>query len=566
MFLLEGGDAPPSFRAPAPTLEPPETMPSIAPPTTRRRRALARTGALALALALIPAAAPRAPAAHANAGQISVLMDDDLFLYRDDRTRDAALARAKALGVDAIRATVLWEVVAENARSTPARIRRFRGEDPATYPRRNWDRYDRFVASATKHGLAVYFNVTGPGPPWAHRKTRLRRNQRAWRPKAREYYKFVAALGKRYSGTYRDENDGRAVLPRVSFWSIWNEPSQGGWLLPQSTFDRALGKMIPESPRLYRELWFFGRKALDDTGHGADTILVGETSPIGQKVRSARKPLAPKTFIREFFCVDRSLRPYTGLEAKARGCGLFDKFGPVRATAWAHHPYTKFLPPTRPDRDRDSITMANIGDLAVLLDRISATGRLAAGMPIVLTEFGYETNPPDRFNGISLARQAEYLNVGDYLAYKNPRVFAQTQFLLRDVRPLRRFRRNTKAYWFTYQSGLYDARDRPKPAAPAYALPFHLVPVGRDAGGGLTLSVWGQLRFRPNGITDAVQLQFRPQGGTTWQNQGDPVAVTNPLGFFETRVVAGAPGSWRALWRGDVLPFQLASREILVTP
>ena len=48
-------------------------------------------------------------------------------------------------------------------------------------------------------------------------------------------------------------------------------------------------------------------------------------------------------------------------------------------------------------------------------------------------------------NGIPLEKQAEYLNVGDYLAYKEPRVFANTQFQLFDVPPRKEFPRNSQA-------------------------------------------------------------------------------------------------------------------------
>ena len=39
----------------------------------------------------------------------------------------------------------------------------------------------------------------------------------------------------------------------------------------------------------------------------------------------------------------------------------------------------------------------------------------AAANRIYLTEFGYQTNPPDDNFGVSWARQAEYLNLADYI-------------------------------------------------------------------------------------------------------------------------------------------------------
>ena len=55
----------------------------------------------------------------------------------------------------------------------------------------------------------------------------------------------MQAAGLRYSGRY-------AGLPRVSSWSIWNEPNQPGWLAPQ--WRRVGDTWVPNSPRLYRQL------------------------------------------------------------------------------------------------------------------------------------------------------------------------------------------------------------------------------------------------------------------------------------------------------------------------
>ena len=47
--------------------------------------------------------------------------------------------------------------------------------------------------------------------------------------------------------------------------------------------------------------------------------------------------------------------------------------------------------------------MANIGSLGTLLDELSAKsgGAIPANLPLFMTEFGFETNPPDPFNGVT---------------------------------------------------------------------------------------------------------------------------------------------------------------------
>jgi len=527
-----------------------------------------RLKALPFVLLLLALAAP---AAQANPqGMLSIMMDDDLLLYRGDDVRDESLKRMKALGADTVRVTVLWNVVAQNAKfdRRGKKRRNFKAENPKTYPRSNWDRYDRLVKAGKTLGITVYFNVTGPGPRWAHKKPpkRLRALRRTYKPKVAEFKKYVKALGKRYDGTYVDENDGKRVLPAVRFWSIWNEPNQPGWLTPQ--YERRGSKVVPWSPVMYRELFYAGRSALQGTGHDGDIILVGETAPLGSGRQNPKSPIRPKRFIRELFCVDANLKRLTGANAAKRQCSYLEKFQGLAKkfgfTAWAHHPYTKKLPPTRRDSEGDSITMANVGELATLLDRVGERTSLIpkAGNTTMMTEFGYETEPPDPFSGVSLEKQAEYINEGDYIAYRESSVLANTQFLLRDVEPDRRAKKNTKRYWFTYQSGLQFADGRPKPAATAYRLPFVVTGQGVDSVGRLGVRFWGWLRFLGPNTQTEVTLQYKPIGGQDFSTIGEPVKVTNSFGFFEAQRSIPDAGTWRAVWTNPVTGTPVTSREV----
>jgi hypothetical protein len=497
-------------------------------------------------------------AAHASATQVSIMQDDDQLVYRDDATRDNALRQMKALGVDVVRVTVLWKNVAAKMSRKTARTKDLR--IPRSYGVKTWNRYDNLVRSAQQLGIGVYFSVTGPAPAYAHGKGPKKERQvvkDAWEPSPTQFGKFVTALGRRYSGTYKDEDTGGALLPRVAFWGLWNEPNQAGWLAPQYKFSRTARKVVPYSPVLYRALFYRGRRALDSTGHGRDVILIGETAPLGSSAQGRRSPIRPAKFMRELLCANAQGRKLTGRSARARSCSDFDKFGSLRASAWGHHPYTKDLPPARKDKAKDSITMANLNDLGVLIDRFAKTKRIAAGLPIVSTEFGYETNPPDPYSGQTLDHQAEYLNEGDYMAAANPRVLSQTQFILKDAPPVKGARPNTKPYWFTYQSGLFFANGQPKPAAAAYALPF----IANNGGG--AINVWGQLRFRPNNITDQVQIEAAQPDGT-WAPVGAPIQVTNPMGYFSATLPGAGPGQYRAHWTGTDAPGDVASRTVAV--
>jgi len=490
----------------------------------------------------LPATAPAAEY------MVSVMQDDNQLVYGNASQRHNALDRMKGLGVEAARVTMLWQAIAPatEARRKP---RGFNGANPRDYPRQNWDRYDELVRDAAARGIQVYFNPTGAGPRWAHKRTRIQYAKPTYKPNAKLFGQFVRAAGRRYSGSFRDENRGRQVLPRVSFWGIWNEPNQPGWLTPQSDRRPGVG-MIAMAPHLYRELLITGAKGLVKTGHADDLVLIGELAPIG----SAKKPdgvvpsLRPELFLREMFCVNRRYRPYEGRQAKARGC---DKVGRLRVLerfprlGFGHHPYTRKAAPGKRERRLDMLTIGNASALPRALDKIAArTGLIPPEMPVFFTEFGYQTLPPDPFRGVSEEQQAQYINEADFIAWKSPRIFATAQFQLYDVPPRTEFPSDTAAYWATYQSGLFTALPEGRAKLGANAYKFQLV-VRRRGG---RARIWGQARFAPNGATYSVVLQQRTQGSSTWVTAGNPVPVTSNQGFFRARRPTQRGSSWRAVW------------------
>lgn len=518
-----------------------------------------RTPALAALLLLTLSV----PAAQASPDQVSVMMDDDQLLYRTDKVRGRTLVQMRALGVDVIRATVLWKTVGEGASLTNTEIerlegeanrdkaraqrRRFKPKDPRTYPTRNWDRYDNLVKDAAKFGMRVYFTITGPGPSYAHKKAppAQRSNAGTYKPYPTRFRDFVEAVGRRYNGKTRDENGIRKPLPRVSLWSIWNEPNQPGWLTPQ--FERRDGQIVPAAPALYRKLYQAGVQGLERSEHNltADGIFVGETAPLGSSRTGPRNGMRPEPFLRELLCLKPDGTTYEGPDAARRDCDDFARNGPLKATAYAHHPYTKKVAPTKAPANAGEITIANVGLLGPLLDALSdqSAGKLPRDMPVLLTEFGYESNPPDPRNGIPYLRQAQFNQLAEFLAYNEPRVQATTHFLLRDVAPLRRYPRGSRLYWFTYQSGLVTNSGRSKPAVFAYALP--LVVFG--SGEGVT-GFWGQLRFRPNGAQDIAVIMWRPDPKSPWQQIGEPAATTSRGYFSGTVATPGPGGEYRAVY------------------
>jgi hypothetical protein len=98
------------------------------------------------------------------------------------------------------------------------------------------------------------------------------------------------------------------------------------------------------------------------------------------------------------------------------------------------------------------VSFANVGDL------IKVVTRLYGRKPIWIDEYGYQTNPPDRMLGVTLAAQARYLTQSVKIARANPRITMLLWFLLSDESRLN-----------GWQSGLETARGVRKPAFFAFA-------------------------------------------------------------------------------------------------
>ena len=482
------------------------------------RRALL-AGAVLAALAV-----PAAPAAAAD-GQRSVIQDDPLLLHQGADVRNRTLDDIKALGADTIRLMVLWRSVAPRPGSK--RRPRFDATDPGAYKPGAWDPYDDVMRGAAARGLEILLTPSSPVPVWASRcRGRKKDDRRACKPDSKQFGKFVQALGRRYDGTYADENQGGGVLPRVSRWSIWNEPNIAGWLNPQ--YKRVRGVTIAYAAYLYRALALRGIAALARTGHGAAEVLLGETAPIGRETGPlSTRPVSPKIFLRELFCLDAAGRKLRGKAASVRGCRGRLRFA---VGGFAHHPYTRggSQPPTTRGGPNE-ITMASLSRLTQALDRAARAGRLPRGLPVWLTEFGFQTDPPDRLFGVTEEQQARFINQSDYMAWRNRRVVSVAQYKVLDEPRVANF-----------QTGLRFIDGRAKDAYQAYKLPLWVVRRGDE------LVVYGQVRPAPAGAREEVLLQNGSDGGGPFSTVVR-VAVESERGHF-TAVIPARPGTWRLRW------------------
>jgi hypothetical protein len=509
-------------------------------------------------------------ASHARAGTPrgpleSMFQDDRLLIDSPTATVTRTLDELRGLGVDRLRLTVLWSAIAPNPLSLrpPAD---FEPSQPAAYPATGWAPYDRVLELARARGIGVDFDLTAPGPRWAMAPgAPVAAQADHYAPSARAFGAFVRAVGRRYSGSYRPPGIA-APLPRVGFWSIWNEPNQPGWLAPQWQGGGATSAIA--SARLYRAYVDVATAALDGTGHGRDTVLIGELAPEGDERPGESAPAPPLPFLRALYCVGPTYAPLRGATAAALGCptgGPRATFvaahpGLFAASGFALHPYSFFLAPARSMSDPDFAPLADLSRLEQGLDRVLATYAVSRRLPLYLTEYGYETNPPNPYRGVAPATQAAYLNEAEYLAWLDPRVRALSQFELRDSAPNGAFRPGTVRYWSTFQTGLEYLDGRAKPALAAYALPI-FIPDPRVVPGA-AIGVWAMLRAAADGTDQHAQVQWRAPHGA-WRTLA--VARTHDAGgVLISGVRPPAPGLIRVAWAAPS-GRQIVSRSVPVT-
>ena len=381
------------------------------------------------------------PARHAAAAarnNLQSIFEDEQVLSTE--TPVQAFATFSSLGVQTLRVFVPWASLAPDPYSFAKPALDLTQE--SSYAASYWSYLDAIVRQAKASGIRLLFTVGAPAPYWAlGAKPKTLLWVGSWKPDATDFGDLMTVLGKRYSGTYTPPG-ATSPLPRVSSWSIWNEPN-GKYLTPN-----AVGAaQTPYAPRLYRALLDSAWQGLARSGHGprTDTILIGETAPRG--LTGAHLPgnsggLLPLIFIRALYCVSDTLHPLSGPAARALGCpasggaAAFKAANPglFEASGWADHPYSDVTAPTVKVPlavAADYTDFASLPHLESTLDQIFHAYGAAAKLPIYATEYGYKTDPPNPL-GIPNATAAAYMNETEYLSWINPRIRSYSQYLLID--------------------------------------------------------------------------------------------------------------------------------------
>jgi hypothetical protein len=325
------------------------------------------------------------------------------------------------LKVQEIRENLYWGGPYGVAQKRPVNPR-----DPAD-PAYHWTLYDRTVEYAQQYGIKVLFSIYAT-PTWESGNS----SKNVAPKNANDLRDFAYAAAQRYGGQFMDDS-GR-VLPAVKDWTAWNEPNNPTFLAPQ--YKRSGSAWVIQSAVSYAKICNAVYDGVHATFIASERVACGVTAPRGNNDPSSSRPsVSPLAFL--------------------RAC---KKAGLLRFDAWAHHPYyagPSDQPTTKPVTAKGApataVTLGNIGDL------IKTVTQLYGNKRIWITEYGYQTNPPDTLFGVSWAKQALYLKQAFGIAKKNPRIDMMLWFLLKDDPNLN-----------GWQSGLITSGGKKKPSFAAF--------------------------------------------------------------------------------------------------
>lgn len=479
-------------------------------------------------------------------GPMSIIEDDPNF---SGPASDDRLDRAKAIGADAIRIMLWWKNKVPGDPNATTKPGDFVSSKPGQY---NWKDFDTQVEGARARGLKVFVTIpAGPMPYWASEEPEYCVKQGgwtcAWKPKYKEYAAWVAAVGR------HTKEKGY----RIWGWSLVNEPNIGAFLKDENSLKLAYR---------YRKLWFHGRKALRKTAGVKARVFFADMA----NNQHSLDPAADRwKLFNQSLCLD--------LEKDAELIKGFcpEKKRKVQAHGIAFHPYA-----ATPGNQKKTVYF-----LQKLVDEAAREKRLPKARGLYMTENAFLTArgaDSTKLGAVGLSvtdyQQAVYMNKGERLLARNPRVKMLSQYELVDegrgtwdcgliyangyvklksgetvtgdfkLVKLGRYidvdgrvinwadiadKEGGKDFWATGPGG-------EKPAYAAYRVAIDVVKLGDK------VEVWGLARA-DNGAGFTIEGLF-PSG--EWQEL--KIVKTDVLGFGRAVIAKGAATAWRIRFGGDV--------------
>jgi hypothetical protein len=454
---------------------PPLPTPMHPHPFTRSPLTPARplcVGVIALLCLLLLGLSRPAPAAAAP--NIELGLFDDAYVGPE---REMWLKRSADAGARSVRIPVRWKYIAPQKPANP--------RQPGD-PYRFWS-IDRAVKTAIANGLQPVLNLT-TAPAWAERGRRNPAIQQegAWNPDPAAFGDFARAVATRYSGAY----GGNGGLPRVSMYEAWNEPNYGlTHLAPQWRNGK------PYGVKLYRQLLNAMHDGVKDV-RADNKVIAPSLGPQGRTPKpNGKNPelagVRPLFFLRELFCLkhNRKMTPKRCPPGKR-----------ARFDILSHHPINPAGTPAAKASHPDAVIGGDIGKLRRVLIKAQKAGNLHPAKvkrPIWVTEFWWETNPPNRQHGVKPMQQARNIAEALYVFWR-AKVQRAFGFRIHDTAGA-----GKNAHGGA--SGLYNAAGQPKPSLTAFRFPFVA-----DRRSKRKIFLWGK-------APTTGQLAIEQRNGGSWR-------------------------------------------------
>jgi hypothetical protein len=352
---------------------------------------------LVVLLAVTAVAAVAVSSASAARGMKIGFYDEAVTLgYPDDfgfRTLDD-------LGAQVLRMNLYWNEVARARPDNPTDP-----DDPAY----NWSKWDEALERADQYGIDVILSIIGT-PRWANGGKAVQYAPNDWD----DLQAFSQAAADRYR--------------QVTKWMAGNEPNAPNFLKPQSV--RRGGKWVFVSPEIYANMCKAVVNGVN-AARSSNTIACGALNPRGKlEANGRRDSVAPILFLQRM---------------AAAG---------APAEVIAVHPYssTPRWGPTKKIKSNSQIVLGTINKFITAVNKA-----YSKRTRIWVTEYGYQTNPPDKLFGVTWKTQAKWLTQAFNIMRKNPRIDIALNFQILDDSRL--------GGW---QSGVMTNAAKPKPSYAAF--------------------------------------------------------------------------------------------------
>jgi hypothetical protein len=357
----------------------------------------------------------------ASAKPLKIGFADTLYRSAKDETRAKWFKKSRNAGAKIARIDVFWRSTAPTEPLLPTNPM-----DPAY----QWGTLDEAVSDAVAAGLDPLLTVS-LAPNWAEGPNRpASASPGTWRPDEEAFGDFAQALAMRYGSQVRN-------------YQAWNEPNIFPWLNPQYNGTELVGSDVYR--RLLNE-FYEGVKAAD----GGSRVITGGTAPYGEDPGGRRT--RPLIFARDLLCLNAQNKPQ-------QNCT------PAKFDAYAHHPINTSGGPDVSAVNDDDVSTPDVKHLVDVLRKAEKKGTVATEgrHQVWLTEFWWETNPPDLCTGVNVKRHKRW--IGQALrSFKRQGASVAVNYLIRD----HKYTRNTGCGRSTFQTGAFFDNGKKKPAFNAF--------------------------------------------------------------------------------------------------